>query len=185
MDPKLIALLAARLGITATTEAEIVAAVAKVKEDSGAVTSLQAKLQTDLAALLTATGKPTVGEAVGAIDGLKAEAGKVVALNTKLAAIEKATTDAKATALIEAATKDGRLPPAKLEGAKKLYADYGLPALEASMGMLTPVVAVASAGEKVPGETTTITATDEQKKIAAQLGVPIEKVLASIKADAK
>lgn len=156
----------------AASEADVLGAVARLSATSG-----------ELASLCAATGKSTTGEAIGVLQGLKAEADKVPTLTAKLTAIEKAGADAKADGLIKAATEDGRLPPAKVDGARKLYADHGMPALEASLSMLSPVVATAKDGKEPGKEPEPVVAlTADQKDIAKRLGLDPQKIIATAKA---
>jgi ATP-dependent protease ClpP protease subunit len=172
-EPHMLKLIAARLGLPETaSEADIIAALARVQDD-GARARTEAKAAADaLAPVLALTGKATSAEALGAIQGFKAEAEKVPGLVAKLDAIEKAQLQAKRDALIDQGKREGKLPPALEAWAK----DQPIASLEAFLAAAAPVVTPVVDAKKPGQEPTPAAVTDEQKSIAAKLGVKPEDV---------
>lgn len=69
--------------------------------------------------LLAATGKKSMAEAVGVLEGWKAAAGQLAEANTKIATLEKAGEERDRKALIDAGVAAKKLTPALVEWAKK------------------------------------------------------------------
>lgn len=150
MDPKLQQLLAA-MGCASPEDA-----LAQV-----------ARINTLLASLQAATGKPGQTEAIDAangavafakqleaalgctgsaalakIEGLQESAGKVEALEKRAQTAEKQAADRDAKEAIDAATADGRVSPANRDKAESMYAKFGLEGLQTYLDTL-PKSAVA------------------------------------------
>jgi phage I-like protein len=82
--------------------------------ESVALTALE-KLKAGAEALLSATGKATVSEAVGTISAWKAGAEKAEALAAELATLKAAAVDGQVAALIAEGKKAGKVAPAQVE----------------------------------------------------------------------
>ncbi len=138
------------------------------------------KVGTDL---LTTTGKPTVGEALATVEGFKAQAARVPALETEVTALRDEKRQREITAMLDEASKAGRLTPAKREELSKADAPAFAkdPAqLKAFLDCLSPIVATSGAsGERKPatpadGRQMAAELTDEEKAQAAKAGVSPE-----------
>lgn len=180
-EPFMLKLIAARLGLPETaTEAEIIAALARV-QDAEARARTEARTATDaLAPFLALAGKTVAAEALGAFQAFKAEAEKVPALAARVTELEKAAVDRERDALIEQGKKDGKLPPALETWAKAQPVE----SLKAFLAAATPVVTPAGGGAKPPtgDPAAPVAVTDEQRKIAALIGVKPDDVAKRIAA---
>lgn len=128
------------------------------------------------------TGK-TGPEAIGALHALKAQADSSAEARAKLeqveaanAAAEAARVRAEALASVDAAVTAGKLPPASKDKAVALLDKHGPEVLAAYLDAL-PVVVSAAVPQPAPvGEPPTATEDDaERARVAAQLGIPLEK----------
>lgn len=89
-------------------------------------------------ALKEATGKQTVAEAVGALNGMKAELSRVSDLEKEVAAERKKAADVEAKDKIDASIREGRLPPSNRADAEKMYSAHGVTGLESFLNVLRP-----------------------------------------------
>ncbi len=138
-----------------------------------------------LAAIESATGHKDVGEAIAALAGLKekaAQADVLAADKAKLQAsldeVAAAKKKAEVTALLDEASKDGRLTPANRE--KLTAADAPVfaqePAhLKAYLDML-PKVAQTKGADPVKADDSVVALTDEEKRVAEGQRVSAEHV---------
>lgn len=179
-EPPMLKLIAARLGLPETaTEAEVIAALARV-QDAESRARTEAKAASDaLAPFLALSGKTVAAEALGTFQSLKADAEKVPALTARVAELERAAVDGERNGLIEEGKKDGKLAPALEAWAK----EQPIVSLKAFLAAAAPVVTPLKDGKK-PGEEggEVVAVTEDQKKIAAQLGVKPEDVAKRIAA---
>jgi phage I-like protein len=133
--------------------------------------------------LFALTGKSTLGEAeaqviawkIGAENGAKAE--------EALSAFKKTQVDAEANGLIDAAVKDGKLPPADKATVLSQYQAHGIDVLKFALSLLKPVVnTTQSPAPLVPvGEGSAATLSAEDKSIARMLGLTEAQALANKK----
>jgi len=96
------------------------------------------------AAMFVATGKRTIGEAVGAIEGMKSQAAQVKALTAMVEKITGERASEKAAKLLDDAQRSrkfggGEVAVAARAKAEGLFARFGLSALEAHVDALVPV----------------------------------------------
>lgn len=93
-------------------------------------------LKTEKAQLLSLSGKSTVAEAIGAITALKAQAEQAITLSAEVTTLRAEKLSTEVNSLLDEASRDGRVPPAKREEMLKLSADHGPAALRACLSML-------------------------------------------------
>jgi signal peptide peptidase SppA len=98
------------------------------------------KLTGTASRFLELAGKPDAGAAEGVFLAWKIGAEKSAAAEAQLVALQKASVDAEASALIASAVADGKLPPGDEPTVQGLYSAYGLGALKASLSVLKPLV---------------------------------------------
>ena len=130
--------------------------------------------------LLAITGKATAGEALALVAGLKEKAAKADELTVQLAKFEAEKRAAQVAALLDTASREGRLPPAKREELMKADA----PAfardptqLKVFLDCLQPVVVPASAPKhEEPKEDPEASLTEDEKHFAEQLKVDPKKI---------
>ena len=143
------------------------------------------KAQTDL---LAATGKPTVGEALAALEGLKIQASKASEFQAEIAKrdaeavkVAEARRAEEIKAMLCAAEKDGRLSPAKRAEWEKPEA----PAfardpvqLAACLDVLKPAVRVEGAPgpTPVPTDDNVVTLNADEERAAKAMGITPTKV---------
>ena len=101
------------------------------------------------AAMFAATGKRTIGEAVGAIEAMKSQASRLSALAGEVAQMKAKAARDEATKLLDDAQRGrkfggGEAAAAARAKAEGLFAKFGLDALQAHLDALTPVGVVAS-----------------------------------------
>ncbi len=103
-------------------------------------------------ALKAATGKDTVGGAIGALDAWKEKVAKAEAYETRAKAEEVAQKAARMVAMVDAAVEDGRIPPAKrdatLAKAERMGADW----LDSHLELLTPVITMGAVKRAAPAQ---------------------------------
>jgi phage I-like protein len=158
MDPKEIATL------TATNET---------------LTKTVAEQKTFAAEVLSATGKATPSEAIGAILGLKASAERLPVVEAELQTIRAAALEAEVLSLVDEAVKAGRLIPAKREEAVAL-GKKDVATLKAFLSMLPQVVPAAPAATpKDPDAGVVVALTENELKYAKQFGLDPKAVLAN------
>jgi len=136
-----------------------------------------------LAALESATGHKDVGQAIAALAGLKDKAAQAdvlatenTKLKTDLGEVAKAKKATEITALLDAASADGRLTPAnrtKLTAADAPSFTQEPEHLKAYLDMLHKVVKT-EGDREVKTDDTIVALTDEEKRIAGQQRVSVE-----------
>lgn len=141
-----------------------------------------------LSAVQTATGKATIGEAVAMIAGLKEKASKADELAAQLAKVASEKRAGEIKAMLDEASKDGRLSPAqraKLTGAERpAFAkdfDTDPAALKSYLDELPKLTGSPAAAPVASGDPAV---TPEVEKIATQLGLD-PKVVAKRQAELK
>jgi ATP-dependent protease ClpP protease subunit len=156
--------LAKMLGLAENaTEADILAALTAQMQASRSSTE-------QLAALLAATGKPTVLEAQGVIAAWKGGAEQVPTLQGELATLKAAGEKAERDSLVATAMKDGKLTPAQ-----KAWAEAQPVATLKAFLETAPVIlsAVKPPEERKPSDPAVLD--DGDKKVASLLGVNPEE----------
>lgn len=150
----------------------------KLTEATLAASTMQARAETSekiTAELLAATGKPSAGEALAMVAGLKEQAAQASVLTEKLAKFEAEKKTAEIKALFDVACKDGRLTPARRADLEKPEAPAFTrdPAqLKAFIDCLQPIAAVtteAKAAAVAPAGEPVVT--PEITKVAEQCGL--------------
>jgi ATP-dependent Clp protease protease subunit len=130
--------------------------------------------------LLAITGKATAGEALALVAGLKEKATKADELARQLAGFEAEKRASQVAALLDAASREGRLTPAKREELMKADAPAFArdPAqLKVFLDCLQPVVVPAAAPKhEEPKEDPQAALTEDEKHFAEQLKVDPKKV---------
>jgi ATP-dependent protease ClpP protease subunit len=139
-----------------------------------------------VAEMCAATGKASAGEAIAVVAGLKETAGRVAELTAKL---EKQETEAKAAKVVEmldAAAKDGRLPPAKREELMKAEAPAFAKDPEQLKAFLDCLPKqVVQAETQAPKESGDPQLTDDEKNVCAQMKIDPAQFVAQKKAKSK
>lgn len=128
------------------------------------------KTQGAASRFLTLAGTQDVGAAEGVFLAWKIGNEKNAESEAKLVALQKATVDAEASALIEGAIKDGKLPPADKATIESLYAAHGMGALKGTLSVLKPVVNVEQKPSGKPADASTVTLSAEERDVAKALG---------------
>lgn len=141
-----------------------------------------------VAAVTAIMGETDHAKLIGALTGMKAQAEKVAALESQIAAEKKKAADAEIKAQLDAACADGRVKPAGRAVYEKLYADYGAGALSAALSVLTPAPAPAEPGsDEAAREASLKTApavaaveelTPEQLAVIKKTGTTVEAFIA-------
>ena len=130
--------------------------------------------------LLAITGKATAGEALALVAGLKEKAAKADEFAAQLAKFEAEKRAGQVAALLDTASREGRLTPAKREELMKADAPAFArdPAqLEVFLDCLQPVVVPAAAPKHAePKEDPQASLTEDEKHFAEQLKVDPKKV---------
>ena len=130
--------------------------------------------------LLAITGKATAGEALALVAGLKEKAAKVDELATRLAKLEAERCAGQVAALLDTASREGRLTPAKREELMRADAPAFArdPAqLKVFLDCLQPVVVAAAAPRhEEPKTALEESLTEDEKHFAEQLKVDPKKV---------
>jgi len=132
--------------------------------------------------LLAITGKATAGEALALVAGLKEKALKADDLAAQLAKFEAEKRAGQVAALLDTASREGRLTPAKREELMKADApafarDPGQ--LKVFLDCLQPVVVPAAAPKhEEPKDAPEASLTEDEKHFAAQLKLDPAKVAA-------
>jgi ATP-dependent Clp protease protease subunit len=147
-----------------------------------ALTARAETVEKDQAGLLGVIGKATLGEAMAMVAGLKEKAGRADELAAQLAKLEAEKRAGQVAALLDTASREGRLTPAKREELMKADA----PAfardptqLQVFLDCLQPVVvAVAAPKHEEPQKDPVASLTEDEKLFAAQLKVDQTKVAA-------
>lgn len=147
----------------------------------GVVASLKdGKALASVVAELTGKSGP---EAIGALHALKAQAESAAEARAKLeqieaanAAAEAARVRAEALASVDAAVTAGKLPPASKDKAVALLDKHGPEVLAAYLDAL-PVVVSATVPQPAPvaGSESATPSDEEIAKVAASLGITVEK----------
>ncbi len=130
--------------------------------------------------LLAITGKATAGEALAMVAGLKEKAARADELATQLTKLETEKRAGQVAALLDAASREGRLTPAKREELMKADAPAFArdPAqLKVFLDCLQPVVVPAAAPKhEEPKEEPQAALTEDEKHFAEQLKVDPKQV---------
>ena len=126
--------------------------------------------------LLAVTGKATVGEAMAMVAGLKETASKVPELTAELAKRDEAKRASDVTALFDAASKDGRLTPAKRKDLEAQAFAKDPAQLKAFLDCLQPVV-VPLAAHAEPATRATSELNTDEASFARQLNIDPKKIL--------
>jgi ATP-dependent Clp protease protease subunit len=133
--------------------------------------------------LLAITGKATAGEALALVAGLKEKASKADELAAQLSALEAEKRMGQVAALLDAASREGRLTPAKREELMKADAPAFArdPAqLKVFLDCLQPVVVpVAAPKHEEPKAAPEAALTEDEKHFAEQLKLDPAKVAAA------
>ncbi len=137
-------------------------------------------------ALLKATGKATLSEAVAIVDGLKIAASEVEAMKV---AVAKQAKDQEAKDFdieIDAATKAGILPPAEDNKRRKHAMAFkgqpnGLEGLRAFLSVLDPVVSPSAPASQEPkiADMGVVALSVEEKELAKKMGIKEAELLAT------
>ncbi len=144
-------------------------------EALGAIT----KLSEERRQVLASVGKESFAEAMGAITALKAQAESVVALTAELEGIKAERLASEVTGLLDEATKDGRIKPAKRAEMEALYAECGIKALKTCLSMLPKQAEPAKEAAPVaPSAPDAVQLTAGQLEIIKQTGLTPEQFAA-------
>lgn len=116
----------------------------QLKETANEAEALNAvvKLNDEHRRLLSATGKDSIDEAIGAVVALKAQAERAEQLSAELSAVRAEKAQAEMQGLLDEAVKDGRVSPQKRASLEALYAESGIKALRTCLDMLPRAAAV-------------------------------------------
>lgn len=130
------------------------------------------KIQGATSRFLTLAGTADVGAAEGVFLAWKIGNEKNAESEAKLVAFQKSQVDAEAASLIEAAIKDGKLPPADKATVEGLYAAHGMGALKGTLSVLKPLINTPTnvAPLKPTGEASSDALTAEERAIGEALG---------------
>jgi ATP-dependent Clp protease protease subunit len=167
----------------------LVASDTKPFEERIAVLTARAEtVEKEQAGLLGAIGKATLGEAMAMVAGLKEKAARADELAGQIAKLEAEKRAGQVAALLDTASREGRLTPVKREELMKAEA----PAfardptqLQVFLDCLQPVVVpVAAPKHEEPQKDPVASLTDDEKHFAAQLKVDPKRV-AEFKAKTK
>lgn len=126
--------------------------------------------------VMEALAVDSAAKAIGAIEGLKAQAAKVEALEKQLTEFKAEQEKTKITALIEGALKDGRISHADRAKAEGVAAKYGAEGLEAMLSISKP--ATAPHEQPAANNDKAIDAsglTEEEKTIAKATGLTLQE----------
>lgn len=156
--PPMKTLLAALSLAPTATEAEGVAHVEALKNEK--------------AALLTATGKASLSEALGVVAAWKQGAEQAAVLSAKLAEIESKAKASELSSLIEGAVKEGKVAPAQ-KAALTAMGEKDLEMLRAFLSA-APKVMPSVVAEPDKGAPSTATLSAEDKQAAALFGISLE-----------
>jgi phage I-like protein len=129
-------------------------------------------------ALLTATDKKSLGEALAQVSVWKEQAAESVGLKAALASEKKTREDATALSAIDKALDEKRITPAQVDVAKKVYADHGSAALGVFLSaFVTAQVDTNKPTAKPAGDAESKALTETEKRIAHSLGISLEDAL--------
>lgn len=154
--------------------------------EAEALSAVQA-IQGTSARILALTGKTNHAEAEATVIAWQVGAQKAAELERTIVANQKAQADAEASRLIDAATADGRLPPANRGAVESQYQAYGLDALKSTLALLPQVVRPATAPEPTEAQkanaqkSSADSLTDEDRQVARALGITEAEALANKK----
>jgi len=162
------------------TAGDALALVAGQKEKVETLAARANAVEKVSAQLLEVTGKATAGEALALVAGLKEKGAKADELAVQIAKFEAEKRAGQVTALLDTASREGRLTPAKREELMKADA----PAfardptqLKVFLDCLQPVVVPAAAPKHVePKEDPVASLTEDEKHFAEQLKVDPKKI---------
>ena len=162
------------------TAGDALALVAGQKEKVETLAARANAVEKVSAQLLEVTGKATAGEALALVAGLKEKGAKADELAVQIAKFEAEKRAGQVTALLDTASREGRLTPAKREEMMKADA----PAfardptqLKVFLDCLQPVVVPAAAPKHVePKEDPVASLTEDEKHFAEQLKVDPKKI---------
>jgi phage I-like protein len=118
------------------TEAEAIAAVARLSEDRAAVCAL--------------TGKDSYSDAIGVLNGWKISAGQVDELKAQIAKLSADKAAAQMAAMLDAAVGDGRLLPSQRAEMEALGNKLGADALASCLGVLKKAPPAATPVSETP-----------------------------------
>jgi len=172
--------LAAAQQIAAELKTTALAAVAGLKEKTEALGARAAAAEKVHAQLLEVTGKATAGEALALVAGIKEKAAKADELAEQLAKFEAEKRAGQVVALLDTASREGRLTPARREELMKADAPAfarDLAQLKVFLDCLQPVVVpVAAPKHAEPKEDPVASLTEDEKHFAEQLKVDPKKI---------
>jgi phage I-like protein len=152
----------------AATEADAIAALNKREDAIGKINAL--------------TGKSSLGESLALCSAWKEQAGKTAALEAQIASEQKKAEDTAALSAIEKSFGDKLITPAQKDVATKVYADHGAAALSAFLSAFTaPAVSGEKLTPKAADDSSVVTLSDTEKRIAHSLGITAEQALANKK----
>lgn len=133
----------------------------------------------DRSELLSITGKSAVSEALAVVQGFKAAADQLPAMQESLKKLQDEKLASERDQLIAKAKADGKLAPALEDWARA----QPIAALQAYLEVAPPVVPIGKE-KQPPAEATVVTLSNEELEVAKQLRVD-PKVLAERKAAKK
>lgn len=133
-----------------------------------------------LGAVRELTGTKTDAEALGVIDGWKAEARKGSEALQELAAYKAE----ERKTLLDAAVNDGRMSPEerRLFDTDKFYSSMPIESLKTSLSVRTAKVPMAHVAAEAPAGSSVVALTDEERAVAKQMGLTEAQMLASKRA---
>ena len=156
------------------TEAEALSTLTRLQDE-------KRRLDDQVKEVLALTGKATLSEAKGVIEAGKQSVATVESQAKEIATMKASETEREVVALVDKASVDGKIPPAKRDEALAMgRKDVAM--LRSFIGMLPVQALGASDGPKPPtGSTTVVTLTAEDRAVMKQLGID-EKAFSAQKA---
>lgn len=133
------------------------------------------------AAVCEATGK-TGPAAAATVAAWREKSDRCEAAEARVQELEGERTKAAAKDAIDAAEREGRLPPATRQRAESMFAKFGIDGLTEFLGALSPVVVPAATDPREPATTEPVTTlTAEERAVARATGMSDEDMLAARK----
>lgn len=134
-------------------------------EESAAVVeaSRLADFKRDVLAL---TSKTTIGDAIGALTAMKSAHEQVTALSAQLAKLEGEKAQAEIKSLLDAASIERKVAPAKRAELETFASKHGLDALRVCLSMMAPLTEAPAAAQEAPVGVDDSDATAEEYAVA-------------------
>jgi ATP-dependent Clp endopeptidase proteolytic subunit ClpP len=133
------------------------------------------------AAVCEATGK-TGPAAAATVAAWREKSDRCDAAEARVQELEGERARATAKDAIDAAEREGRLPPATRQRAESMFSKFGIDGLTEFLGALSPVVVPASADHREPATAEPVaTLTAEERAVARATGMSDEDMLAARK----